>query len=184
MAIIYKVPCPTKTNGVSLLKVGEQIHVQYQTGEAHVGGMAFDSALGSMARNVTIQPKARRKLRLGADAFPRPFMNRSKDMQKPLDSPDIADDDEDDDGTDAIVTKLMSYLNDKLTPEQLSSVAAILSSADDAPDSDAGEPRTQATDRRRVARLASDAAYQRPPTAAENAEFDALFPGAKSILRR
>jgi hypothetical protein len=184
--MIYKVPCPTRTNGVRLLKEGNQICVQYETGTPHVGGMAYDSALGAMARNVTIQPKARRKLRLGSDAFPRPFMSRKKDMQKPLDAPDIADDDEDDDDTDAIVTKLMSYLNDKLTPEQLSSVAAILGSGDDdAPDSDAGEPRNyQAADRRRAARLAADVARQRPPTPAENQEFDRLFPGAKSILRR
>jgi hypothetical protein len=183
MAMIYKVPCPTKTNGVRLLKVGEQIHVEYQTGESYVGGMAYDSALGSMARDVTIRPKTQRKLRLGSDAFPRPFMNRSKDMQKPLDAPDIGDDDEDNDDTDAVVGRLMSYLNDKLTPEQLSSVAAILGSAD-APDSDAGEPRTQATDRRRAVRLAADAERQRPMTRTEEAEFDRMFPTAKLVQFR
>jgi hypothetical protein len=56
--MLYKVPCPTNTNGVRLFKVGEQIAIEYQRGsEPHVGGMAFDSALGSMARNVTIRPK-------------------------------------------------------------------------------------------------------------------------------
>jgi hypothetical protein len=144
--MIYKVPCPTRTNGVRLFKVGDQIAVEYEKGEPYVGKMAFDSALGSMARDVTIRPKRK----VGYDEMP-------KAGQPPLDASDDADPDD----ISETISNLMSYLNDKLTPEQLNAVSAILGGADDdGPDLDAGE--RQATDRRRVARLAADQARHRP----------------------
>jgi hypothetical protein len=188
--MIYKVPCPTNSNGIRLFKEGNQIAIQYEKGAPHIGPMALDSALGKPTRTVTFQ-----KSRYGRDDLPKGTgISRSKSEMAPGGSANINDEDPDADSSDEVVTKLMAYLNDKLTTEQLNGVAAILGSGDDdAPDLDAGEPRRQASDHRfdRVerARLAADQAnrdYRRmtAPTAAENAEFDRMFPGAKLILHR
>jgi hypothetical protein len=191
--MMYKVPMPSRTNGVKLHTFGDhQIGIEYETGEPHVGPMAYDSSCGILSRNVTFRRKrpdldkiiadARRKV--ARDGLPRGTgISRSEGAMEPRGSMNINDEDPDDDDGGEIVTKLMSYLQDKLSPEQLSSVAAILSSADDAPDLDAGEPR-QATDRRRASRLAADAERTRPMSARENREFDDLFPAAKRILIR
>jgi hypothetical protein len=175
-----------------LFKEGNQIAIEYQKGAPHVSPMAYDSKLGKLGHTVTFEPKRK----VARDAMPRPGIQHSRDImnEDPLDNRAVrrgigyTDDDNDDDG-DEIVTKLMSYLNDKLTPEQLSSVAAILGAAD-APDSDVGEPRSyaadsdRATDRRRTARLAADAARSRPMSAADDAAFAATFPGALLIKNR
>jgi hypothetical protein len=181
--MFYKVPMPTKTNGVKLHTLpNNQIVVEYERGEPHVGPLAYDSSCGILSRNVTFQ-KPRKDAR---DALPPDTgIQRSKGAMQPRGSMNINDEDPDEDGGggDEIATKLMSYLNDKLTPEQLSSVAAILGSGDDPPDSDAGEPR-QAIDRRREVRLARDAARRRPMSAEQDAEFLRMFPNAGRLLLR
>jgi hypothetical protein len=191
--MLYRVPMPTKTNGVKLHTLpNNQIVVEYERGEPHVGPLAYDSSCGILSRNVTFrQPSmhpdtqrivadAQRKLRQvhGRDDLPKGTgISRSEGKMEPRGSMNINDEDPDEDGGDAIATKLMSYLQDKLSPEQLSSVAAILSSADDPTDSDAGEPR-QAGDRDR------GLARRNAQRVAQDAEFGRLFPGALKILRR
>jgi hypothetical protein len=150
--------------------------VEYQKGnEVQVSQMALDSALGTASRTVSIRRKrpdldriirdARRKV-YGNDAMPRAGV-----------PPITDDDDDDDDNTDAeeIVGKLLDFLTDKLSPDDLEGVKSILTSGD-GPDSDAGEQ--QATDRR-AARLAVDAqrrqmAEDRGRPLSERAEREAL----------
>jgi hypothetical protein len=63
----------------------------------------------------------------------------------------------------------------------MEAVNLILSSGD-APDNDAGEPHNyQATDRRRAARQAADAARQRPLSAAAEDAYLRLFPHANRL---
>jgi hypothetical protein len=181
--MMYKVPCPTNTNGVRLFKEGNQVLVEYQKGnEPHVGGMAFDSALGTMARTVTIRPKrpdfdriiaaAKRKV-LAQDMLPRasvpPIRDALPNVGNGPHSPGVAfnfkslagGDDMEPDNSDAeeIVGNLMDFLADKLSPDDLEGVKLILSSVDP-PDADTGAPTRQATDRRAVdaqrRRLAAD----------------------------
>jgi hypothetical protein len=172
--MIYKVPMPNRTNGVKLHTIGDhQIGIEYETGEPHVGKMAYDSSCGILSRNVTFG-----KPRLARDDLPSGTgISRSQGEMKPRGQTSINDEDLDDGDADAIATKLMSYLQDKLSPEQLSSVAAILSSGDDPPDSDAGEPQ-QASDRDR------GLARRNAQRVAMDADFGRLFPGALKILRR
>jgi hypothetical protein len=55
--MMYKVPMPTGANGVRLYSLkNQQVGIEYTKGEPHVGKMAFDSALGTMARSVTFRP--------------------------------------------------------------------------------------------------------------------------------
>jgi hypothetical protein len=200
--MMYKVPMPSRSNGVKLHTIGDhQIGIEYTVGEPHVGKLAYDSSCGILSKNVEfrrphkyyadIVAAAVRQVD-GRDALPPGTgIERSKSEMKPRGSANINDEDPDADNSDEIVTKLMSYLNDKLTPEQLNAVATILGSADDdAPDLDAGEPRRQASDsdraidRRRMARLAADAARHRPMSDADEAEFLRMFPHANRLLQR
>lgn len=199
--MIYKIPCPTKTNGIRLFKTGDhQLAIEYQRGEPHVEPMAYDSALGKSGHTITFRPPsthpdtqrivadAQRKLRqvYGRDDLPSGTgIRRSKSEMKPRGSANIndedPDDDEDDDNTQAIVGKLMASLKDVgLETEDLERVAAILNGADP---EDADDGRRDAADRRRR-RLAADAARYRLPTAAEDAEFYRMFPGARSLKLR
>jgi hypothetical protein len=67
-----------------------------------------------------------------------------------------------------------------MTPEQLNAVSAILGGVDDdGPDLDAGE--RQATDRRRVARLAADQARHRPMSDAAEDAYSQMFPHAHRL---
>jgi hypothetical protein len=51
--MLYKIPMPTRTNGVKLFTLpNQQIGVEYQRGEPQVGAMAYDSAR-SLSRDVS-----------------------------------------------------------------------------------------------------------------------------------
>jgi hypothetical protein len=171
--MMYKVPMPTKHNGVKLYTLkNQQIGIEYPAGEPNVT-MAFDSALGRPTKTVTFRRKV-----YGRDDLPvGTGISRSEGQMNPRGSTTINDQDPDEDEGDEIVTKLMSYLNDKLTPEQLSSVAAILGSGDGPDGETNGEPQyRQASDRG----LAGREARRR----AEDADFERLFPDALKILQR
>jgi hypothetical protein len=180
--MIYRVPCPTTTNGVRLLKEGHQILVEYQKGaEPHVGGMAYDSALGTHTRTVTIRPKRPDFDRIIADAKRKAL---AYDMLPRAGKPPIVDDDNDADNTDAeeIVRNLLSYLEDKLTPQQLEDVTMILSSGDGSDLDTSGAParQSQATDHRAAVaaqrrRLAADRGRYGMSDATER-EVLAMFP--------
>jgi hypothetical protein len=140
--MIYKVPCPTKTNGVRLMRIGEQIAVEYQTGEPYVGGMAYDSALGSVARDVTIRRRrpdldrivadAKRKV-YGRDALPNvgygPHSPGVAFNFKALAGGDDMNDDNDD--TDAAMAKVLEFLEPIVSPDDLEIVQALLCGAAD-----------------------------------------------------
>jgi hypothetical protein len=177
--MIYKIPCPTKTNGIRLFKTGDhQLAIEYQRGEPHVGPMAYDSALGKSAHTVTFKPKRKA---YGSDAIPPDTgIYRSKGAMKPRGSMNINDEDPDEGGGDEIVTKLMTYLNDKLTPEQLNAVAAIIGDiSDDEEEGDtSGERRdyAQASDRGLRERQERQAAL--------DADFNRMFPSASKLKLR
>jgi hypothetical protein len=175
--MIYKVPCPTNTNGIKLLKMGDQIAVEYQTGEPNVT-MSYDSVLGKSAHTVSFKPKRKA---YGRDDLPSGTgIARSKSEMSPRGSTTINDEEEDDDNSQAVVGKVMAFLKDLISDEDLERVAAILGGADE---EDADDGRRDAADRRRR-RLAGDAARYRLPTPAEDAEFNALFPSARLLKLR
>jgi hypothetical protein len=208
--MFYKVPCPTNTNGIRLFREGQQVVVEYQTGEPHVGSMAYDSALGSMARNVTLRrarpdldriiAEAKRKV-YGHDGLPPSTGVRGATQERgsrmgPInanESPrlrNVEDDGsnegaspDDDDKNDAIVGKLVSFLKGiGVEDDDLERVMAICKGGEP---EDADEAMRHAADRRRQAAdrdrgLAGREARRR----AEDADFDRLFPTAKSLKRR
>jgi hypothetical protein len=184
--MLYKFPMPTRHSRVKLYALPDQ-QLGIEVGRPPAATMAYDAEL-ARGRTVTIRcPDIDRIIRNAVkqvdaqDALPRPFMSRSKDMQKPLDAPDITDDDNDEDNTDAIVGKLMVFLKDLISPEDLERAAAILGGGDE---DDADEARKDASDRAR--RQASDRglAGREARRRAEDADFERLFPTAKLVLRR
>jgi hypothetical protein len=196
--MIYKVPCPTRTNGIRLFKEGNQIAVEYTRGESHVT-MAYDSVLGKSAHTVAfrepplhpdtqrIVADAQRKLRhvYGRDDMPNGTgISRSEGKMAPRGSANIndqdPDDDEDDDNSQAVVGKAMAFLKDLISEEDLERVAAILGGGDE---EDADDARKHAADRRRQA---SDRGLvgRQERQAALDADFDRLFPTARLLKLR
>jgi hypothetical protein len=181
--MMYKIPMPTKANGVKLYTLpNQQIGVEYQKGVPEVGRLAFDSVHGA-SRTLSIRrpeidriiADAVRKVAAQDDAMPKagkPPIGNSKMQATPIQYDDEASE---------VISNLMSYLEDKLTPEQLEGVISILSSGD-APDNDAGERQTQAADRRRAARLGADQARRRPMSQRDEAEFMAMFPHVNRLV--
>jgi hypothetical protein len=166
--MIYKVPCPTKTNGVRLLKEGNQVLVEYQRGEPHVGKMAFDSQCGIKSRNVT-------------------FVARDAEMpeagKSPIRNSDMAKTDDDysnysDSNGEETAAKVIAFLKDLISSDDLETVHSLLSGADEG---EAAEAQHQATDRRRSARLAADAARRRPMSTATEDQYAAMFPHANRL---
>jgi hypothetical protein len=183
--MMYRVPMPTKSNGVKIKMLGDhEIGVEYTEGEPVVGKMAYDSAYGITSK-ITFRRARPDFDRIVADAVRQ--VARDDTMPKagkpPIRSKDMAKTDttmEYDDDASKVIGQLMDYLEKYLDPDQMEAVSLILSSGD-APDNDAGERQTQATDRRRVARLAADQARRRPMTAEAEDAYLRLFPNAQRL---
>jgi hypothetical protein len=181
-AMMYKIPMPTKANGVKIKMLGDhEIGIEYTEGVPHVGKMAYDSAYGITSKitfrrarpdYAAIVDDAVRQVAAQDDAMPKagkPPIGNSKMQATPIQYDDEASE---------VISNLMDYLEDKLTQEQLEGVVSILSSGD-APDNDSGEPRNcGATDRRRAARQAADAARRRPLSDRDEAAYLRMFPNA------
>jgi hypothetical protein len=160
--MLYKFPMPSKHNGVGLYVLPNQ-QLGIEVGRPRDGTMAYDAELAT-GRAVTIS-------RPGIDD------EMPKAGKPPIGSNKVkADTMEYDDDATKVISTLMDYLEDKLTPEQLQGVRTILGSGE-GPDLDAGEP-TQATDRRRATRLAADAARRRPMSDRNEEAYLQLFPNA------
>jgi hypothetical protein len=161
--MMYRVPRPSRSNGVKLHTIGDhEIGIEYTVGEPHLGKMAYDSSCGIMSRNIT-------------------FVARDAAMPKagksPIGSNKVkADTMEYDDDASKVIGQLMDYLEDKLTPEQLEGVTMILSSGEGPPSDTVGEP-PQGTDRRARAWGADDRAI-RPMSERNEAAYLQLFPNA------
>jgi hypothetical protein len=181
--MIYKVPCPTKTNGVRLFKLGEQIAVEYTTGEPYVGGMAYDSALGSMARDVTIRRSrpdfdriiadAKRKV-YGRDAMP--------NVGGPPHSPGVAFNEKvmkemnNDDDNDDAMARVLEFLENIVSPNDLEIVQALLCGAAGVEEAREQQAVARRDDDRRTPRQAADAARRRPLSAPAERDALAMFP--------
>jgi hypothetical protein len=173
--MMYKIPQPNGSNGVKIYTLkNQQIGIEYQSGEPHVGKLAFDSALGSMARDITIRPRrpdldrivAAAKRKLGYDAMPRAGM------------PPIDDDNDDNTDGDAIVAKLMAFLKGCLTPGDLEDVQSILDGKDvGRPEGAMDRAAAAAAQRRRLmgADTAAGRNYRRE-SADDEAERLEMFP--------
>jgi hypothetical protein len=183
-AMMYRVPRPSRSNGVKLHTIGDhEIGIEYTEGEPVVGKLAYDSAYGITSK-ITFKPRrdyaaivadAVRRVDAEDAAMPKagkPPIGNSKMQATPIQYDDEASE---------VISNLMSYLEDKLTPEQLEGVTSILSSGD-APDNDSGEPHNyQATDRRTrrpAAWGAHDQARRRPMTDRNEAAYLKMFPNA------
>jgi hypothetical protein len=182
--MMYKVPRPTRSNGVKIHTIGDhEIGIEYTMGEPHVGKMAYDSSCGIMAKNITFRrPDIDRIIRdavrqvYGKDAMPKAGINRSMDNMK-------TDTMEYDDDATKVLSNLMDYLEDKLTPEQVEDVTQILSGLDGETDGDrTGEKREPVGDRRGRrpgAYGADDRAFRRREMSpVTEREYSALFPNA------
>jgi hypothetical protein len=164
--MLYKIPLPTRSNGVKILKLNDhQIGVEYTRGEPVIGKMAFDSQCGIMSRNITFVARD--------DAMP-------KAGKPPIGNNDMAKTDDDysnysDSNSEGTVAKVIAFLTDLISSDDLEIVHGLLSGADQ---DEAAEAQHQATDRRRVARLAADQARRRPMSSATEREYSELFPQA------
>ena len=100
---------------------------------------------------------------------------------------EVEDSSNDDIDFEAVAGKVMVYLKDIVTTEQLDAVQAILGGVEpEDADEVAGEAKKEASARDRARRQASDRglAGREARRLAQDAEFDRLFPTAKSLLRR
>jgi hypothetical protein len=198
--MMYKVPMPTRANGVKLHTLpNEQIAIEYTQGKLHVGPMAYDSSCGIMSRNITFRKPRQYYEAIVADAvrqvdaqdaFPKAGKPRSLDM-----SNEEGDGDTD---ADAAMAKVMDFLENIISPDDLEIVQHLFGGADDVHEArerqavarrdddrrSGGPAADQATDRRRAARLTADKARRRPMTDEAEAEFLKMFPDANRLLLR
>jgi hypothetical protein len=185
--MLYKVPMPTRSNGVKIVKIGDhEIGIEYQTGEPHVGKMAFDSQCGILSRNITFRRPTSYYAAIVADAvrqvdaedamMPKAGISRSKSMVN-----------DDNDDADAAMAKVLEFLENIISPNDLEIVQALFLGADDV---DAAR-ELQAVARRdedrgvglqagdsRARRLAADRAARRPMSAATEEQYSGMFPNA------
>ena len=150
--MLYKFPMPTRASGVKLYALPDQT-LGIEVGRARNATMAYDHELAK-GRTVTIGRPDIDEIIADAvrqvaaeDAMPKAGKSplRSNDMK-----PDTM---EYDDDASKVLSTLMDYLEDKLTPEQLDAVNQILASGDGETDADRiGEKSEPVGDRRGVAR--------------------------------
>jgi hypothetical protein len=198
--MMYKVPMPTRANGVKLHTLpNEQIAIEYTQGKLHVGPMAYDSSCGIMSRNITFRRTrpdyaaivADAVRRVDAeDAMPRAGITRNLDMSN--------EEYDSDTNPEAAMAKVMDFLENIISPDDLEIVQALFSGAADVHEAREAQATSrrdddrrtgrqaadQATDRRRAHRLAADAACHRPMSDATEAEFNRMFPDANRLLLR
>jgi hypothetical protein len=183
--MMYRVPMPTKSNGVKIKMLGDhEVGIQYTKGVVpHVSKMAYDSAYGITSK-ITFRRARPDYEAIVADAVRQ--VDREDAMPKagkpPIGNNDMKTDTnmEYDDDASKVIGQLMDYLEKFLTPDQMEGVVLILSSGD-APDNDAGEPHNyQAADRRR-GRQAADQARRRPMSGSTENAYLRLFPHANRL---
>jgi hypothetical protein len=182
--MIYKVPMPTKANGVRLHTLpNDQIAIEYTVGEPHVGKLAYDSSCGIMSRNVTFRRSRPDYAAIVADAvrqvdqedaMPKAGINRSMDMKTDSNL-------EYDDDASEVLSKLMDFLQDKLGPDEMDVVSQILSSGDGETDADRIGEKTDPVGDRRGRRQAADAARRRTMSDAAEASYLRMFPQANRL---
>jgi hypothetical protein len=179
--MMYKIPMPDGASGVKLYRLGgKQMALEYETGEVHVSKMAFDGALGTTARTVTIRRPdidaiIADAVRQVDAAMPKAGINRSMDMK--------TDTMEYDDDASKVISTLMDYLAEYLDQDQMDAVTKILSSGDGETDADRigekSDPVGDRRGRRPTAYGADDRALRRRPmSAVTEREYSALFPNA------
>jgi hypothetical protein len=177
-AMMYKIPMLTRTNGVRLFRLpNEQMAIEYQKGEPHVGGMAFDSALGSMARTVTIRPKRPDLDRIVADAKRKAL---AYDVLPRAGVPPI-EDDADNDDTGAAMAKVLEFLENIVSPDDLEIVQALLCGAADVEEAREQQALARRELDRRTPRQAADQARRRPMSGATEDAYLQLFPNANRL---
>jgi hypothetical protein len=198
--MMYKIPQPNGSNGVKIYTLkNQQIGIEYQSGEPHVGKLAFDSALGSMARecprqhgpgvpsaawpgsalgsmaqDITIRPRRPDLDRIVAAAK----RKLGYDAMPRAGMPPIDDDNDDNTDGDAIVAKLMAFLKGCLTPGDLEDVQSILDGKDvGRPEGAMDRAAAAAAQRRRLmgADTAAGRNYRRE-SADDEAERLEMFP--------
>jgi hypothetical protein len=186
-SMMYRVPMPTKANGVKIMMLGDhEVGIQYTTGKPHIGKMAFDSAYGITSK-ITFRRPSRYYDAIVADAVrqvdaqdalpPDTGIQRSKGAMKPRNARDNDDDDDTYADPQEVAGKVMSYLKDLISPEDLEAVNGLLMGTEE---DEAHEGRRDAADRARDRGLAGRQARRQ----AMDADFAAKFPGALKILNR
>jgi hypothetical protein len=170
--MIYKIPCPTKTNGVRLFKEGNQISIEYQRGEPHVT-MAYDSVSGKAAHTLSIRRPDIDKIIADAvrevdaqDAMPKAGINRSMDMKN------------DDTDNDAALGKILEFLENIVSPDDLEIVQALWGGAADVDEAREQQAVARRDDDRRSGRQAADAARRRGMSDAAEASYLRMFPNS------
>jgi hypothetical protein len=174
--MMYRVPRPSRSNGVKLHTIGDhEIGIEYTIGEPHVGKLAYDSSCGIMSRNISFRRPDIDKIIADAvrqvDAeMPRAGIKRNMDMKND-------DNLQYDDEATEVISKLMDFLEDKLTPEQMDAVTQILATGDGETDGDRiGEKRSEPVGDRRGRRQASDSASRRGMSAVTERAYSEMFP--------
>jgi hypothetical protein len=182
--MMYKVPRPSRSNGVKIHTIGDhEIGIEYTIGEPHVGKMAYDSSCGIMSRNISFRRPDIEKIVADAvrqvdreDAMPKAGINRSMDMKSDSNL-------EYDDDASKVLSTLVDYLEKYLDPDQIDAVTQILSSGDGETDADRiGEKSDPVGDRRgrRPGAYGADdrTLRRRPMSAVTEDAYLRLFPNS------
>jgi hypothetical protein len=116
-AMMSEFQCRADQMGVRIHTLGDhEIDVEYTTGEP-LGKMAYDSQCGIMSQNITFRrPLAR------DDAMPKAGKPRILDVAN-----------NDDDNTDAAIGKVLEFLENIISPDDLEIVQALICGAEDCP---------------------------------------------------
>jgi hypothetical protein len=174
--MLYKFPMPSRHSGVKLYALPNQ-QLGIEVARPRNATMAYDSELAT-GRAVTISRPDIEKI--VADAVRQVDADMPRAGKPPIGNSDMKTDTmEYDDDASKVLSNLMDFLEDKLTPEQLDAVTQILASGDGETDADRiGEKREPVGEDRRGRRGAygADAARRRSMSAATEQEYSALFP--------
>ena len=176
--MMYRVPRPSRSNGVKLHTLGDhEIGIEYTVGEPHVGKMAYDSSCGIHSRNITFRRPDIDKIiadavsqvdREDAAMMPKAGINRSMKTD--------AWQYDDDNDTDAAMARCWSSWKILSRRNDLEIVQALFCGAADVEEAGEAQAMARRDDDRRTGRQAADAARRRPLTAAAERKALEMFP--------
>jgi hypothetical protein len=173
--MMYRVPRPSRSNGVKIHTIGDhEIGIEYTVGEPHVGKMAYDSSCGIMSRNISFRRPDIEKIVADAvrqvdreDAMPRAG-------KSPIRSLDMASNDDDD--TSAALGRVLEFLENIVSPDDLEIVQALFCGAADVDEAREAQAVARRDDDRQTGRQAADAARRRPMSQSTEDVYARMFP--------
>lgn len=172
--MLYKFPMPTRASGVKLYALPNQ-QLGIEVGRARNATMAYDHELAK-GRAVTISRPDFEKIVVDAvrqvaaeDAMPKAGIKRSMDMKN---------DDNGSDNDDAALGKILEFLENIVSPDDLEIVTALFCGAADVEEAREAQAVARRDDDRRSGRQAADAARRRGMSPSTEDTYLRLFPNS------